>query len=219
MTFSGRRLAALLSLALGACAWAPFPESLLDGADAGVPAEDRDPGAADDPRQTSRQSPSPADPDAGPPGEPDSGPADDPADPGPLQLSGEREPNDSMADAQPAGLPYTVLAEWTPAGDDDWYSVSLERGDVLDVRTRSDDGGCDFDSILLVYAESARPAPAVASCSQSDPAAELCIDDVDGSPCARVTFEAPEAGTYYVRAVEYGDDEHALYVIDFEVVR
>lgn len=206
------------ALLLGACAWAPFDESLLDGPDAAPSAR----GPADDPRETTRRAePSDEGADAGVTPEPDAS-AEDVADVrarrGMQRTSGEVEPDDSMATAQTVGLFYTVLAEWTPAGDDDWYAVDLLAGDRLDVRTRADDGGCDFDSIVLVYPEGVRPSRSVSNCSQADPSALVCVDDAGDSPCASTTFVAPETGRYYVRAVEYGDDEHALYTIDFELV-
>jgi pre-peptidase len=212
-----RSLVLLPALVLGGCAWAPFDESLLDRADAAAePVEDRVPGAADDPTETARTE----EPDAGAGPTIDAG-TEDVTDArsrrGLPRTSGELEPNDSMATAQPVGLFYTVLAEWTPAGDDDWYAVDLLAGDVLDIRTRSDAGDCDFDSIVLVYLEGARPAAVASTCASPDPAALVCVDDSPGSSCASTSFLATDPGTYFVRVVEYGDDEHALYTIDFEL--
>lgn len=224
MRLAGPRAAALLlGFWLGGCAWAPFDESLLDG-DAGTDGVDGPGrGKADDPDDTTHDGEPldrPSD-DAGAPSDPDAG-DDDAADVlarrGMLRTSGEVEPNDSMALSQPVGLYYTVLAEWTPAGDDDWYSVDLLAGDALEIRTRADQGACDFDSVLLVYAPGPRPTRSVPSCAQSDPAALACVDDAGGSPCASTTFVAPADDTYFVRVVEQGDDDHALYTIDFELV-
>jgi hypothetical protein len=155
-------------------------------------AEDPRDGRADDGRQTSSGDEEPTD-------EPEpEDPGDEPQEPTePLVPTGESEPNDSMGDAQAVGLADVVLAEWTPAGDEDWYVLSLHAGDVVDVRTHADDGGCDFDSILIVYDEHAEPRPAVTTCQDEGPEA-LCIDDTDGSSCAEVTIEVQDDGLFYV---------------------
>lgn len=211
MSGSPGRLWTLLIGLSAACGWAPFDPSLLEEPAEPTSAEDPRDGRADDGRQTSP-------PDEEPTDEPDPiDPGDEPEEPPePLEPSGESEPNDSMRDAQAVGLADVVLAEWTPAGDEDWYVLSLYAGDVVDVRTHADEGGCDFDSILLVYAEDAEPRPAVESCQDEAPEA-LCIDDTESSPCAEVTIEVQDDGLYYVRVIEFGSDEHALYSIDFEL--
>lgn len=209
----GRPWALLFGLT-AACGWAPFDPSLMEDPADPTTSEDPRDGRADDGRQMSSGEEEPPDePEPGPdPAEPD-GPADPPE---PLEPTGESEPNDSMRDAQAVGLADVVLAEWTPAGDEDWYVLSLYAGDVVDVRTHADDGGCDFDSILVVYDEDASPRPAVASCQDEGPEA-LCIDDTEGSSCAQVTIEVQDDGLYYVRVIEFGSDDHALYSIDFEL--
>jgi hypothetical protein len=223
MCGSPGRLWAFLFSVTAACGWAPFDPSLLEEPPEQTPDEGRRDGRADDGRQSSPPTDEPTDEPTDDPREPDEPDPDDPGEPvdapqepdEPLEPTGESEPNDSMRDAQPVGLADVVLAEWTPAGDEDWYVLSLLAGDVVDIRTHADDGGCDFDSIVIVYDELAEPRPAVTSCQDEIPEA-LCIDDTDGSPCARVTIEVQDDGLYYVRVIEFGADDHALYSIDFE---
>ena len=210
------RLGVLLVGVVAACDWAPFDPDLLEPSEADPGPGARPDGRADDARQTSSGDDDAA---AGDGDSADAGPAaDDPGEQGePLVPSGELEPNDDMRDAQAVGVSDVVLAEWTPAGDEDWFVVSLLEGDLLDIRTHSDDGGCDFDSFLMINAEWADPRPGVTSCQDRDPAAQLCIDDFEGSPCAQVEIEVLADGLYYVRALELGSDDHALYSIDFEL--
>ncbi len=221
MQGSPGRLSALLFGLATACSWAPFDPSLMeDGGEEPDPRDRRD-DRADDGSQDSPADEEPADEDPGPVDEGDDpedpgDPVEEPADPAPLEPVGESEPNDSMRNAQAVGLAEVVLAEWTPAGDEDWFVLSLLAGDVVDIRTHADDGGCDFDSVLFVYDELAEPQATVTSCEDEEPPT-LCIDDSDGTACASVTIEVSADGLYYVRAIEFGSDEHALYSIDFEL--
>lgn len=216
------RLWALLFGLLAACGWAPFDPSLMDDRPDDARRDGSGDDRADDATQDGTDEPSDDDTvDGGDEPLPDDS-QDDTDDPtgetNELDPVGESEPNDSMRDAQAVGVADVVLAEWTPAGDEDWYVLSLYEGDVVAVRTMADDGSCDFDSVLFVYDEMATPQANVRRCEDEEPPT-LCVDDsYEGSPCAGVEIEVSADGLYYVRAIEYGNDEHALYSIEFELL-
>jgi hypothetical protein len=221
-----------LLFGLSACGWAPFDPSLMedppsderdrdrdrfddradDATDEGEDGDPTDDPSSDDPVEDDPREDDPSEDD--PQDEQDPGP-DDPVT---LEPTGENEPNDSMNDAQPVGVADVVYAEWTPAGDEDWYVLALYEGDVIDIRTHADDGGCDFDSIIVFYGEWDQPATSVETCDDESPEL-LCVDDVEEVSCASVTVQIPQDGEYYVRVLEWGSDDHALYSIEFELVQ
>lgn len=128
----------------------------------------------------------------------------------------EGEPNDDLGHATPLRDGSVIGAAIDAIGDDDWYSIVLGSGNTAVFETSDGQGGCDLDTVLVLYGDGAEPLVETWSCND-DPAEIFCDDDRGPGDCSRLYFTAPYAGTFYVRAIERDDDATGAYQLRVDV--
>ncbi|GIX32449.1 MAG: hypothetical protein KatS3mg125_0405 [Lysobacterales bacterium] len=110
-----------------------------------------------------------------------------------FSIPGETEPNDTAAQAQTitlnANLAAQIRGNIFPAGDLDWYAISLQAGDRVYAATNTSKPVGSFDSVLTLFAP--------------DGTTVIEEDDDDGSFGSTASSIAgatiPANGTYYLR--------------------
>lgn len=98
----------------------------------------------------------------------------------------EKEPNNTSAEATPAGaLPLAFNGVLQAEGDEDFFKFSAKKDQSFQIRVFANAMGSPVDPVLTVY--NAKMGSLGAS------------DDADGTKDGRVDFKAPEDGEYFVR--------------------
>jgi hypothetical protein len=110
----------------------------------------------------------------------------------------ETEPNDDFSTANPLTLGEDMNAAIDPAGDVDYFSITVDAGDVLNFETLPGDVG---DTQMNLY--------------DTDGVTVLEFDDDDGQNLYSLIegYEFPAAGTYYVAINEFGDNDTGTYIL------
>ncbi|MCA9679839.1 MAG: DVUA0089 family protein, partial [Myxococcales bacterium] len=123
----------------------------------------------------------------------------------------ESEPNDDAATAQvltTSGAP--VVGMVSPAGDEDWYAVTVPAGGWIRAWTDDGAGACPFDTYMTL--------------TSTDGVTRLAFDDDDGvGTCSFLQPGAIDpgaanlpAGTYFVRVRAYSSSVTGTYVLHVE---
>jgi len=107
----------------------------------------------------------------------------------PTTMSTESEPNDSLTAADSVALGDTVSATISPAGDVDFYTVSLDSGITLDLDVDANQIGSPLDPVLFLID---RNGMTVLTSS----------DDVDGLD-PQIQYPIRASGRYYVEVLAY----------------
>ena len=128
----------------------------------------------------------------------------------------EIEPNDDMSLAGLVCDGTVVHAAIDDVQEDDWYAVDLDAGETVVAQTSNGRGGCDLDTVIVAYGELANPMYDTWSCDD-DPAEIACDDDGAGNVCSRLELTAPRAGTYFLRVLEWNDDEAGAYDLSVSI--
>jgi hypothetical protein len=110
----------------------------------------------------------------------------------------ETEPNDDFSTANPLTLGEDMNAAIDPAGDVDYFSITVDAGDVLNFETLPGDVG---DTQMNLY--------------DTDGVTVLEFDDDDGQGLYSLIegYEFPAAGTYYVAINEFGNNGTGTYIL------
>ncbi|MCA9551130.1 MAG: pre-peptidase C-terminal domain-containing protein, partial [Myxococcales bacterium] len=128
-----------------------------------------------------------------------------------FQQVDESEPNDDAATAQvltTSGAP--VVGMVSPAGDEDWYAVTVPAGGWIRAWTDDGAGACPFDTYMTL--------------TSTDGVTRLAFDDDDGvGACSFLQPGAIDpgaanlaAGTYFVRVRAYSSSVTGTYVLHVE---
>ena len=110
----------------------------------------------------------------------------------PMQISTwpstvEAEPNDDTKTAAASDIPGNLHGSFDVPGDEDWFQFELQKGTVVELRSETRAIGSPADIELAVFDADAKR---LTSSDDSD------FDD------ARLTFEAPADGTFYLQVTE-----------------
>lgn len=101
---------------------------------------------------------------------------------------------------------YIVRAAITPAGDNDFFSVALRAGQLIDARTfiTSVLAPSRADTVLEIYRSPIAMAPTTTACGGAF--AITCQDDLmaSGNLLSGFTYPVPADGTYVFRVIQYG---------------
>ncbi len=101
---------------------------------------------------------------------------------------------------------YIVRAAITPAGDNDFFSVALRAGQLIDARTfvTSVLAPSRADTVLEIYRSPIAMAPTTTACGGG--VAITCQDDLmaSGNLLSGFTYPVPADGTYVFRVIQYG---------------
>lgn len=116
-------------------------------------------------------------------------------------------PGDATTDAGLSAVGDYREGALAPAGDRDWYRISLEEGQGLRIGLNSAEGADALgDPMLVVYGADG---------------AELARDDDGGDGLnSWLEFQAPAAGAYFIEARGFADDaagRYAITVVDGEI--
>ena len=128
----------------------------------------------------------------------------------------ETEPNDSFGSANTVAIgamnTATVQGAISAGTDEDWYAVAVPAGASIYAETNDGMGGCNFDTILSLYAPDGTTQ--LARNDDRDGANNRCslIDPTDLSGAAGLA-----AGTYFLR-VESFDTNTGNYTLDIRVI-
>jgi len=124
----------------------------------------------------------------------------------------ESEPNDDAANANPLVDGSRVGAQIEPSDDQDWYVITLNEGDTLEIDSSE---ACGMDTVVFVYGDPPPdPAPTDLRCNDPPDPALACNDDTQDGYCGELTFVAPADGRYFIRVVTFDADESGPYLLN-----
>jgi hypothetical protein len=113
----------------------------------------------------------------------------------------EREPNDGPSIAEPVQAPDDGrVAALSPAGDEDWFAVTLTGPSILTLSTDDGAGGCAVDTVVELWAGAG---------------GELLLRDDDDGPgaCSHLRALLPTPGVYTLRIYGFAPDVTGRYVL------
>ncbi len=125
---------------------------------------------------------------------------------------GEVEPNDDPTTATPVtGTDVAITGEINPAGDTDFYAITVPEGGSVFAETNDGMGGCPFDTTLALLAP--------------DGTTQVAFnDDAGGTLCSRINPQLLPAatnlgaGTYYLRVRAYSGSQVGAYVLQVRIL-
>jgi hypothetical protein len=120
-------------------------------------------------------------------------------------VESESESNDTFGTAD-AAFPDTTFAALDPAGDEDWFSVTLALGATITVET------VDGTTNTCAASVATGVGDTVVSLIAPDGVTVVDSDDDAGvGACSLLTATVGAAGTYFVRVADFGDNDSYTY--------